>query len=64
MHDLEFDLPRSLKVEDKGAIRKPRYDFLLVNNYYYILICVGSWVSSFKLGDMLGTNKGFILAEK
>ena len=39
MHDLEFDLSRSLKVEDNGAIRKPTYDFLLVNNSKYIPIC-------------------------
>ena len=38
MHDLEFDHSRLLKVEVHGAIRKPTYDFLLVN--YYIPICI------------------------
>ena len=42
MHDLEFDLSRSLKVEVIGVIRKSSYDFLLVNKYNYMLICVGS----------------------
>ena len=32
MHDLVFVLSRSLKVEVNCAIRKPAYDFLLVNN--------------------------------
>ena len=32
MHDLEFDLSRSLKDNVDGVIRKPTYDFLLVNN--------------------------------
>ena len=41
MHDLEFDLSRSLKVKVHGAIEKPTYDFLLVNNYNYMLICIG-----------------------
>ena len=36
MHDLEFDLSRSLKVKLDGAIRKSIYDFLLVNNSIYI----------------------------
>ena len=39
MHDLAFDMSRSLKVEVHGAIRKPTYDFLLVNNSKYISIC-------------------------
>ena len=39
MHDLEFDLSRSLKDEVDGAIRKLTYDFLLVNNSKYIPIC-------------------------
>ena len=34
MHDL--DLSRSLKVKVHGAIEKPTYDFLLVNNYNYM----------------------------
>ena len=42
MHDLEFDPSRSLKVKVDGAIRKPTYDFLLVNNYDYMLIYIGS----------------------
>ena len=41
MHDLEFDLSKSLKVEVHGAIKRPTYDFLLVNNYNYMLICIG-----------------------
>ena len=32
MYDLEFDLSRSLKVKFYSVIRKPTYDFLLVNN--------------------------------
>ena len=32
MHELEFDLSRSLKDEVNGAIRKPMYDILLENN--------------------------------
>ena len=40
MHDLEFDLPRSLKVKVDGAIRKPTCDFLLVNNSKYVPICI------------------------
>ena len=39
MHDLEFDLLRSLTVEVDGAIRKPTYDFLLVNNSTNMPIC-------------------------
>ena len=46
MHDFEFDLSRSLKVDVISAIRKPTYDFLSVNNYNYMLICIGSWVIS------------------
>ena len=42
MHDLQFDLSRSLKVEANDGIKTPTYDFLLVNNYNYILICIGS----------------------
>ena len=44
MHDLEFDLSRTLKVKVDSAIRKPTYDFLLVNNYNYMVICTGSQV--------------------
>ena len=43
MHDLDFDLLRSLNVEVNGAISKLTYDFLLVNNYNYMLIYIGSW---------------------
>ena len=39
MHDLEFDILRSLKVKVDGGIRKPTYDFLLVNDGKYMLIC-------------------------
>ena len=39
MHDLEFDLSRSLKVEINGVIRRPTYDFLLVNNSKFMPIC-------------------------
>ena len=39
MHDLVLDLSRSLKVEVNGAIRKPTYDFLLVNNSKCMSIC-------------------------
>ena len=39
MHDLEFDLSRSLKVKGDDAIIKPTYDFLLVNNSEYMAIC-------------------------
>ena len=46
MHNLEFDLSRSLKGENQCAIRKPTYDFLSVNNYNYVLILIGSWVIS------------------
>ena len=35
MHDFEFDLSRSLKIKYYGAIRKPTYDFLFVNNSKY-----------------------------
>ena len=38
MHDLEFDLSRSLKVKGNGAIKKSTYDFLLVNNSKYMPI--------------------------
>ena len=38
MHDLEFDLSRSLKVK-VGVIRKPTNEFLLVNNSKYVPIC-------------------------
>ena len=44
MHDLEFDLSRSLKDKVDGGIRKPTNDFLLVNNYNYRLVCIGSRV--------------------
>ena len=36
MHELEFNLSRSLKVKVYGIIRKPAYDFLLVNNGEYM----------------------------
>ena len=39
MHDLEFDLSRSLRVEVIGAIRKSRYDLPLVNNSKYMPVC-------------------------
>ena len=39
MHDLDFDLSRSLTVKLDGAIRKPTYDFLLMNNSKYMPIC-------------------------
>ena len=39
MHDVEFDISRSLKVKEDGAIRKPTYDFLSVNNSKYVPIC-------------------------
>ena len=39
MHDLDFNLSRSLKVKVDGAIRKPTYDFLLVNDGEYMPIC-------------------------
>ena len=42
-HDLEFDLSKSLKVKVYGAIRKPTYDFLLVNNSKYMPICSILW---------------------
>ena len=38
MHDLEFDLSRSLKVKVYGVIRMLTYDFLLVNNSKYMHI--------------------------
>ena len=38
LHDLQFDLPRSLKVKGNGAIGKPTYDFLLENNGKYMNI--------------------------
>ena len=38
IHDLEFDLSRSLKVK-VDDIRKPTYDFLLVNDGKYMPIC-------------------------
>ena len=39
MNDLEFDLSRSLKVKVDDGIRKPTYDFILVNNSKYMPIC-------------------------
>ena len=39
MHDLEFELSVSLKVENNAAIREPTYDFLLVNNSKFMPIC-------------------------
>ena len=39
MHDLQFDLSRSLKVKVDGADRKTTYDFLLMNNSKYMSIC-------------------------
>ena len=39
IHNLEFDLSRLPKVEVNVAIRKPTYDFLLVNYGKYMLIC-------------------------
>ncbi len=36
MGDLEFDLPRSLKVKSNGAVGLPIYDFLLVSNSNYM----------------------------
>ena len=39
MHDLEFELSRSLKVKIEGPIRKSTYDFLIVNNCNYMPIC-------------------------
>ena len=39
MHDLEFVLSLSLKVEVYGANRKPMHDFLLVNSNNYMPIC-------------------------
>ena len=39
MPDLEFDLSRSLMVKVDGAIRKPTYDFLLLNNSKDMSIC-------------------------
>ena len=38
MHDLEFDLSRSLKVKVDGSIEKPTYDLLLINNSKYVPI--------------------------
>ena len=38
MQELEFDVSRSLKVKVDGAIGKPTYDFLLVNNSNYMPI--------------------------
>ena len=38
MHDLEFDLSRSLKVKVEDSIKKSTYDVLLVNNCNDILI--------------------------
>ena len=46
MHDFEFYLSRSLKVKVNGAIKKPTYNFLLVNNYNYMLIYIGYLVIS------------------
>ena len=40
MHDIEFDLSRSLNVKVDNAIIKPTYDFLLVNIINYMLICM------------------------
>ena len=49
MHDLEFDLSRSLKVEVNGVIRKPTIDFLLVNNYNYMYVyAYVHWFLSYK----------------
>ena len=39
MHNLWFDPSRSLKVKVEGAIRKPTYDFLLMNYSKYMPIC-------------------------
>ena len=39
MHDLEFELLRSLKIKVIGDIRKLTYDFILVNNSKYMPIC-------------------------
>ena len=39
IHDLEFDLSRSLKVKVYREIRMPTYYFLLLNNSKYIDIC-------------------------
>ena len=39
IHDIEFDLSRSLKVKVNGATIKPICDFLLVNNSKYVPIC-------------------------
>ena len=43
MHDLEFVLSWSLKVKVIGAIRKPTYDFLLMNNSKYMPIYSILW---------------------
>ena len=39
IHDLKFDLSKSLKFEGNAAIRKPTCDILLVNNSKYMPIC-------------------------
>ena len=39
IHDLEFDLSRSLKVEVHREIKMPTYYFLLLNNSKYMPIC-------------------------
>ena len=57
MNDLYFDLSRSLKVKVDGAIGKQIYDFLLVDYYNNMLICIGS--NTFKIGDLLSTVIGF-----
>ena len=36
MHDLKFDLSRSLKDKVNGNIRKPTYDIVLMNSIKYI----------------------------
>ena len=39
MLDFEFDISRSVKVKVDGVIRKPTYDFLLLNNSTNMPIC-------------------------
>ena len=38
IHDLKFDISRSMKVKVDGATGKPTYDFLFVNNSDYMPI--------------------------
>ena len=40
---------QSLKVKVYDVIRKPTYDFLLVNTYNYMLICIGSELYAFEI---------------